>query len=131
MRAAILAKNTFLALLGLAVIWFFAVSLPFTIADWDSGSFPFPLGVVSLIAWVPMITGGCVIIWCYCLFFLVGRGTPWPFDPPEKLVLAGPYRFVRNPMEGSFFLIILGEAFLFQSVSLLLYLLVGFGLFHS
>jgi protein-S-isoprenylcysteine O-methyltransferase Ste14 len=80
--------------------------------------------------WIPMILGGCVFIWCYCLFIFVGQGTPWPFDPPKELVVAGPYRFVRNPMEGSFLLIVLGEALLFESISLLLYWLASFALLH-
>jgi protein-S-isoprenylcysteine O-methyltransferase Ste14 len=29
---------------------------------------------------------------------LVGKGTPLPMDTARSLVLAGPYRFVRNPM---------------------------------
>lgn len=27
-----------------------------------------------------------------------GKGTPLPLDCPQKLVIAGPYKFVRNPM---------------------------------
>ncbi len=130
MSVAALAKNLILSLLGLAFVWFFAVSLPFHIGNWDSGPFPLPMGAISLVGWVPMILGGCVLIWCYCLFVLVGKGTPWPFDPPKKLVVAGPYRFVRNPMEGSFLLVVLGEAVLFRSVVLIFYLLIGFVLLH-
>ena len=130
MSSVTLAKNIVMSLLGLAYSWFFAVSLPFHIADWDSGPFPLRMGAISLIAWLSMILGGCAFIWCYCLFVLIGRGTPWPFDPPKRLVVAGPYRFMRNPMEASFLLIVLGEALLFGSLSLILYLLAGFALLH-
>jgi protein-S-isoprenylcysteine O-methyltransferase Ste14 len=130
MRVVRLTKNVVLSLLGAAFVWFFAVSMPFRLADWDSGPFSIKMGAMSLLGWIPMIVGGCVFIWCYCLFVLIGQGTPWQFDPPKKLVIAGPYRFVRNPMEGSFLLIVLGEALLFASTAVLLYWLVGFALLH-
>jgi protein-S-isoprenylcysteine O-methyltransferase Ste14 len=31
-------------------------------------------------------------------FAVHGRGTLAPWDPPRQLVIAGPYRYVRNPM---------------------------------
>ena len=131
MSAVLMVKNTVLSLLAIAYSWFFAVSLPFHIVDWDSGPFPLRMDAISVIAWLSMILGGCVFIWCYCLFVFVGRGTPWPFDPPKRLVVAGPYRFVRNPMGASFLLIVLGEALLFGSISLTLYWLASFALLHT
>jgi len=125
-----LVKKVVLSSLGAAVIWLFAVSVPFHIGDWDSRPFPLPMGAASLMGWVPMILGGSILAWCYCLFLLVGKGTPWPFDPPKKLVISGPYRFVRNPMEGGFVLILLGEAVLFRSAMLILYALAGVALLH-
>jgi protein-S-isoprenylcysteine O-methyltransferase Ste14 len=89
------------------------------------------MGGISLVAWLPIILGSCVIIWCYGLFIVVGKGTPWHFDPPKKLVVAGPYRFVRNPMEASFLLILLGEVLLFRSAALVVYWLTGFAILHS
>src|SRR5687767_10326079 len=32
----------------------------------------------------------------FCLI-QYGRGTPLPLDPPRRLVVCGPYRWVRNP----------------------------------
>jgi protein-S-isoprenylcysteine O-methyltransferase Ste14 len=124
MSAAALAKNIVLSLFGLVFIWIVAVSVPFYLAHWGSSSFLTGLGAIRLIGWIPIILGGCVIVWCYCLFVFVGRGTPWPFAPPRKLVIAGPYRYVRNPMEGSFLLVVLGEAALFGSVALVFYWMI-------
>jgi protein-S-isoprenylcysteine O-methyltransferase Ste14 len=42
--------------------------------------------------------GVSLALWCVLVFAVVGRGTPFPFDPPRRLVVRGPYRFVRNPM---------------------------------
>jgi protein-S-isoprenylcysteine O-methyltransferase Ste14 len=32
-------------------------------------------------------------------FVVRGRGTPVPFDPPQRLVVSGVYAYVRNPMQ--------------------------------
>ncbi len=53
--------------------------------------------------------------WTARLFVSVGKGTPAPWDPPEKLVVKGPYRHVRNPMITSVVFFLLGEALLLQS----------------
>jgi len=130
MSVGVVLKNTVLSLLGVAFVWFFAVSLPFHIGDWNAAPFPLPMGAVSVIAWIPMIVGACVFLWCYGLFIVIGRGTPWPFAAPRRLVMAGPYRFVRNPMEVGFFLILLGEALLFRSIALVLYWLTGLAILY-
>ena len=38
------------------------------------------------------------------LFADVGEGTLAPWDPPQKLVIVGPYRYVRNPMHSGAFM---------------------------
>src|SRR5450631_4127561 len=58
---------------------------------------------------------------CVWIFAVVGRGTPGPWDAPRHLVAVGPYRWVRNPIYLAALLVVLGEAWLFDSRSLLLY----------
>jgi len=44
-----------------------------------------------------------------------GRGTLAPWDPPRVLVVAGPYRYVRNPMISGVIFIVFGEALILVS----------------
>lgn len=50
------------------------------------------------------------------LFAVVGKGTLAPWDPTKKLVVVGPYRYVRNPMITGVVTILLGESAFFGSV---------------
>ena len=74
--------------------------------------------------------GTAVAVSCIVAFVLVGKGTPAPFDPPRRLVVRGPYRFVRNPMYIGAGLAMLGAALFYQSVALLGYIAVFFLLTH-
>lgn len=48
-------------------------------------------------------------------FAVRGRGTPVPFDPPKRLVSSGPYAYVRNPMQLSSAVALIGWGALLQS----------------
>jgi protein-S-isoprenylcysteine O-methyltransferase Ste14 len=50
-------------------------------------------------------------------FATEGEGTLAPWDPPRKLVVRGPYRYVRNPMISGVVFILFAEAALLRSVS--------------
>jgi protein-S-isoprenylcysteine O-methyltransferase Ste14 len=50
------------------------------------------------IAAVPSALGFAVALRCIWDFGWTGRGTPVPVAPPQRLVLVGFYRYVRNPM---------------------------------
>jgi protein-S-isoprenylcysteine O-methyltransferase Ste14 len=50
------------------------------------------------IAAVPSVLGFAVALRCIWDFGWTGRGTPAPMAPPQRLVVVGFYRYVRNPM---------------------------------
>jgi len=48
-------------------------------------------------------------------FATEGNGTLAPWDPPRRLVLHGPYRYVRNPMISGVIIFLFGEALVLLS----------------
>jgi protein-S-isoprenylcysteine O-methyltransferase Ste14 len=97
---------------GLGAVW-----IPFWILS-RSGVTPEPVAwyAVSFI-----IMGTALYLACLWVFASVGRGTPGPWDAPRKFVAVGPYRWVRNPIYIAALLVVVGEAWLFLSFSLLVY----------
>jgi protein-S-isoprenylcysteine O-methyltransferase Ste14 len=67
------------------------------------------------------VSGAALAVWCILSFAFLGRGTPAPFDPPRRLVLRGPYRYVRNPMYLGAALALAGAALFYRSGALLAY----------
>lgn len=82
------ALLAFLALPGL-----FAFVLPWLIAANDTSS-----GEGNAIGIVVAAIGLAVLLWCVRDFYVAGKGTLAPWDPPKHLVIVGLYRFARNPM---------------------------------
>ncbi len=76
------------------------------------------------VGWAALGLGVLMGVWTARLFVTIGQGTPAPWDPPQKLVVKGPYRHVRNPMITSVLFFLLGEALLLQSLPI-----GGWGLF--
>ena len=65
-------------------------------------------------------------VWTVKLFIKIGEGTPAPWDPPQKLVVRGPYRHVRNPMITSVLIMLFAEATLLQSWPITLWMVLFF-----
>ena len=77
--------------------------------------------------WLGVVTaalGAGLMVWTMTDFACRGRGTPAPWDPPQQLVVTGPYRHVRNPMITGVGLVLLGEACILGSLPIALWLLV-------
>ena len=63
-------------------------------------------------------------------FLEIGKGTLAPWDPPKKLVVEGPYQYVRNPMISGVLMIVLGEALIFASIELFILFILFFVINH-
>ena len=55
-----------------------------------------------------------------------GQGTLAPWDPPRRLVVRGPYRYVRNPMISGVLMVLAGEALVLLSRAHFMWALVFF-----
>ena len=73
--------------------------------------------------------GSFLLLWCVRDFFVSGKGTLAPWDPPKHLVVVGLYRHVRNPMYLAVLTVIAGWSLLYTSAWVAIYmtfLAVGF-----
>jgi protein-S-isoprenylcysteine O-methyltransferase Ste14 len=77
------------------------------------------------------LAGLALALACVVTFTFVGRGTPAPFDPPQRLVVRGPYRLIRNPMYFGAFFFIAGFALFYRSPGSALYALVFIAIMHT
>jgi protein-S-isoprenylcysteine O-methyltransferase Ste14 len=73
------------------------------------------LGVILLVA------GLIVLVQAFVRFVVEGFGTPAPVAAPDRLVVGGLYRYVRNPMYVAIIAAIVGQALLWGQLGLLLY----------
>lgn len=89
---------------GIAIGWSLPPPLSFV---------PPALGIVAI------GIGLTLMVKTIALFATVGKGTLAPWTPPQKLVVRGIYRHVRNPMITGVFCVLLGESNLFGTASLL------------
>lgn len=78
----------FLAVVPFAIVFFeqrWGVALPFPL-------FAGPVGAALL------VLASALGIWSAVVMSTLGDGTPLPAAMPNRLVIAGPYRWIRNPM---------------------------------
>jgi len=73
------------------------------------------LGVILLAA------GLFALVQAFVRFVVEGLGTPAPIAAPERLVVGGLYRYVRNPMYVAVLAIIVGQALILGQLVLLPY----------
>lgn len=107
----------FLGLLFVVAIPCFLVAVPPYI---DRGFHlpTFVYGVVNpIIALLFIGTGLLFSLWAIKVQFSIGRGTPAPMMPTQKLVVQRPYTYCRNPMSLGTVILYLGIAIWIGSLS--------------
>jgi protein-S-isoprenylcysteine O-methyltransferase Ste14 len=74
--------------------------------------------------------GLVLLLWCVRDFYVSGKGTLAPWDPPKGLVVVGLYRYVRNPMYVGVLTLLMGWAITFGSKGIGVYLVSVALVFH-
>ncbi len=117
-----LTRRAFALLRTLIVAPAFISLWMYFVPRWLAGSHAFddprPLG------WIVVAIGAAIGLPCVWQFAWRGLGTPAPFDPPRRLVISGPYRFVRNPMYLGMGTALLGEGIVFPKITTLMLTMV-------
>ena len=114
----VLARTITYAALFIALVLIYP---PVRVLSWSGIVRPAGMGAPQLAGMILGAAGAAVALWCVFAFAFIGRGTPAPFDPPRRLVIRGPYRFVRNPMYMGAGLALASAALFYESWPLLGY----------
>ena len=93
--------------------------VPWLLTGWRHGDH---IGVLDVAGAVVALAGLVVAVAAFVQFVREGRGTPAPVAPTQELVVGGLYRYVRNPMYVAVASMIAGQAMVFRSVSVLVWL---------
>ena len=101
--------------------------VPWWLTSWRFLPGPLALRVLGLVL---IAGGGYLLLECFGRFAVQGHGTPAPIAPPDRLVVTGPYRRVRNPMYVAVVALILGQVALFADLRLAPYAIVVWLAFH-
>jgi protein-S-isoprenylcysteine O-methyltransferase Ste14 len=91
---------------------------PWLLTGWATRSPSPPLQVAGVVL---VAAGLGVLLHAFARFVVEGLGTPAPVAPPERLVVGGLYRHVRNPMYIAVAATIVGQALILGRPGLLAY----------
>ena len=103
----------------------FLIMLPLgvSIVEVELGIQRFP--PVPLVAATLLLLGTLLSIWAAVTMALVGDGTPLPTDATRRLVVRGPYAFVRNPLVIAALIQGVGMGIALGSIPVLAYVTLG------
>lgn len=112
---AALGSSLFFALAPAVV----AGLVPWLITDWEVGEELWP--PLRVLGGLLLVAGVAFLVHAFGRFVVEGLGTPAPVAPPQRLVVGGVYRYVRNPMYLAVLAAIAGQALLLGRLALVIY----------
>jgi protein-S-isoprenylcysteine O-methyltransferase Ste14 len=91
--------NLLKTLLQTSIFWMvFLWILPKLIVTLENDTLETSFEPRKMLGWL-LFTGYSILgLWSGYTMSWYGNGTPLPLDCPQKLVIKGPYKYVRNPM---------------------------------
>lgn len=92
--------------------------VPWLLTGWSADEWWPPVRVLGALL---LAAGVAVLLHAFARFVLEGLGTPAPVAAPDRLVVGGAYRWVRNPMYLAVTAAIVGQALLLGRPGLFLY----------
>jgi protein-S-isoprenylcysteine O-methyltransferase Ste14 len=101
------------------------VIIPYLIYDGKGDLMPNNI-VFKTLGFLVALGGLLLFLYTVFLFKTRGNGTLAPWSPTQRLVVSGPYRYCRNPMISGVFFILLGQSFIFNSRSILIWVGIFF-----
>src|SRR5579864_8026386 len=104
--------------------------VPWWVTQWQFRPAFFGVDLTRFLGGILIIVGVPGVVDSFARFALQGLGTPAPIAPPQRLVVTGLYRYVRNPIYVGLTAVIFGQALLFGDWRLLWYAALLWLFFH-
>ena len=114
---AVLGSALFFVIAPLGLAGF----VPWWVTQWEFQPVFFGIDLTRILGGILIIVAAPGVVDSFARFALEGRGTPAPIAPPQKLVVTGLYRYMRNPIYTAVVAVIFGQALLFGDSRLLWY----------
>lgn len=95
--------------------------VPWILCSWHMSPPLLGFAAFRVLGGLLMLAAAPALVDSFRRFALYGLGTPAPVAPPQRLVVTGLYRYVRNPMYVGAIALVLGQGLLFGSVNVLEY----------
>lgn len=122
--------NTFGTLVTVVIAIICGAFIPFKIINSENHTVIAGIGNFRLIGLAFILPGIIGYLACCWNFIFDAKGIPVIEGMQKHLIVKGLYKYVRNPIYISWYLILSGEAIYFQSRDLLLYLAGWMVFFH-